>query len=310
MLLLVGSRARLRARRAGDLRAQPRERPVHVRERDLVDPDASSSAIGSAPAVDRARPRVVRRPPRSRRRGRSPTSATCSASPLTRPIAAPTAFATSACSGRWTARCAGEVVGDQDAAAADDRRPARRRARASSGRARRRRAGPPRRGRPARSDRRAPPRRPSRPAGGDRRVGQRRRSSPPNTSASVVSRWPDARRCPSAPSRRSAFRRPTRDRDDVGHPEVRPDAAEVDADRRLPREPLRDRADVGARPADVDHDRVGEPGQRRRASDRVRRAAADREDRERARAVEPHHRAVVLGQERRRRQPPLDERAG
>ena len=54
------------------------------------------------------------------------------------------------------------------------------------------------------------------------------------------------------------------DRDDVGHPEVRADPTEIDARRGAAREPAGDGADVGARAADVDHERVGETRERGR----------------------------------------------
>ncbi len=49
---------------------------------------------------------------------------------------------------------------------------------------------------------------------------------------------------------------PDRDRDDVGHPEVRTDAADLDGRRRLAREAGDERPDVGRRAADVHDERV------------------------------------------------------
>jgi hypothetical protein len=92
------------------------------------------------------------------------------------------------------------------------------------------------------------------------------------------------------------------DRDQVRHPEVGPDAADLDALGRLPREAVGQHADIGGGAADVGHQRIGHPGEEGGAADAVGRAAADRQDGIAQGLVEAHQRAVVLREERHRPQ--------
>ncbi len=93
-----------------------------------------------------------------------------------------------------------------------------------------------------------------------------------------------------------------RDRHQVGHPEVRPDAADLRRGARLAREAVDEHSDVGRCATDVGDERVVGAAQERRAPDRVGRTRPDRQHRIAQRVVERHQRAVVLGEERRRAQ--------
>ena len=104
--------------------------------------------------------------------------------------------------------------------------------------------------------------------------------------------WPELARCTN--DRAAA----ERDRDNIGHPEVRLHAAELDAKGRLARKALGQRADVRARPTDIDHQCVGQPRQDAGPTNRVGCAATDGQYRQGAGLLDAHQRAVVLCQVR------------
>src|SRR5262249_48875012 len=89
------------------------------------------------------------------------------------------------------------------------------------------------------------------------------------------------------------------DGDQVGHPEVGPDATDLYSLGRLPREAVDQHADVGGRTADVNHQRVRAPGEERGPADAVGGPAADGEYGVPQRVVEAHQGAVVLREEPR-----------
>ena len=98
-----------------------------------------------------------------------------------------------------------------------------------------------------------------------------------------------------------------RDRQHVGHPEVRAHAAGQVRGRGLAREAAHEEAEVAGRAADVDHDRVLHAGQERGTADAVGRSRRARDDREPRRIVGRDQRAVVLAQVNRRRDAELRE---
>ena len=101
-----------------------------------------------------------------------------------------------------------------------------------------------------------------------------------------------------------------RDRNEIGHAEVRADAADLGRSRRLAREAVGKHADVGGGPADIGDDGVAHAGQVRRAANAVRRPAADRQNGMAERMAERHECPVVLGEECLRAQPVPGQRRG
>ena len=93
-----------------------------------------------------------------------------------------------------------------------------------------------------------------------------------------------------------------RDGDQIRHPEVGADAADLHPLRGFPREPVDQHSEIRGGAAHVDHQRIGDAGEERGAADAVGRAAADREDRVPQGLIQAHQRAVVLREERHRPQ--------
>jgi len=210
-------------------------------------------------------------------------------------------------------------LGNQDAAAADgDQRavvprglhPVDRLGEHHVGPRQRGREQPPVRAEPCRAARRRPAER--RPAGRDRAVGQRG-CRPAEDQRLLRQQVTDAARphpdvtvVPALAGHHGAAAE--RDRDQVRHPEVGPDAADLHPLGGFPREPVGQHAEVGGGAPHVHHQRVRDPGEERGAADAVGRAAPDREDRVPQGLIQAHQRAVVLREERHRPQAVRGER--
>ena len=86
-------------------------------------------------------------------------------------------------------------------------------------------------------------------------------------------------------------------RDQVGHAEVGTHTADFDRSRGFTGEAVHKDADVSRRAADIDHEPIGQPGQRTRTAHRIRRSRAHGEHRVAVGFLHRHQRPVVLGQE-------------
>src|SRR5438132_923317 len=96
-------------------------------------------------------------------------------------------------------------------------------------------------------------------------------------------------------------------RDEVGHPEVCPDATHLDGAGRLPGKPLDENPCQGRRPAYVDDDGFVEPCEESRSAYAVGGPRKDRKDGVPLRVFHGHQRAVVLAEEELRPdRPPLE----
>jgi len=202
------------------------------------------------------------------------------------------------------------LLGNQDAAAADgDERaivpgglhPVDRLGEHHVGPGQRRREQPPVLADPLRAARRRRAER--RPAGRDRAVGQRG-CRPAEDQRLLRQQVTDAARPDADITVITGYHRAAaeRDRDQIRHPEVGPDAADRHPLRGFPREPVGQHSEVSGGAAHVRHQRVGDPGEERGAADAVGWAAPDREDRVTQGLIQAHQRAVVLREERHRPQ--------
>jgi hypothetical protein len=147
------------------------------------------------------------------------------------------------------------------------------------------------------------------PSGRDRGVGERQRAAAEDQRL-LLQEVADAARA-SADAFRVAVNHGAaaeRDRDQVRHPEVGPDAADLDSVGGLAREAVDQHADVGGGAAHVGDQGIGRAGEEGGAADAVGGAAADREYRIPEGLIEAHQRAVVLREQGRRRQAVRGER--